>query len=352
MDRLLMLCSRHHFVLAILFVVLASPALADYGPGVTLYRDAHFQGRSQIFYDGARIPALGSLAIGNDSVSSVRVDPGCRVTLYADSNFRGSSVTLTEDLVEFGNVTGFGNDKASSMRVECRRPGFLGGGGPKPGYYQGGPREDDRHGGYGGHGEDGGYGEDRYDWHGRRGVILYSDEGYRGRQEAFYDADWSLKDNAIRQDSISSLRLAPGCRVVLYEDVGFRGRATLFEISAPSLRSTEVGNDRASSMQIECRRYDGGGQRERGVTLYEDTEFEGRRQSFRRDDRRLDRDWQDCVSSVRVAPGCVVVLYEHEGYRGRSVTLRSDVADLRETRLGNDTVSSIRVECRRRGRRR
>ena len=341
MDRLFILRLRHISVLAILFVVLAAPVLAD-SPGVRLYRDAHFQGRSQVFHDGARISALGVLAIGNDSVSSVRVDRGCRVTLYKDENFRGPSVTLTEDLVDF-KASRLGNDEVSSIRVECRRSSLFGGGGSKPGYYQGGPREDDHR---------GGYADERYDWHGRRGVVLYSDEGYQGRQEAFYDADRSLRDNGIRQDSVSSLRLAPGCQAILYEDVGFRGRATLFEISAPSLKSTEIGNDRTSSLHVECGRYNQGGQRERGVVLYEDVGFEGRRQSIQRDDRRLDREWQDCVSSVRVAPGCVAVLYEHEGYRGRSVTLRFDAPDLRETRLGSDTVSSVRVECRRRGWRR
>ena len=68
------------------------------------------------------------------------------------------------------------------------------------------------------------------------------------------------------------------------------------------------------------------------------------------DDPRLRNNFirQDGVSSVRVDRGCVVTLYEHDGFRGRSTTLRRDNPDLRSTWVGNDSVSSLEVSCRRR----
>jgi hypothetical protein len=40
-------------------------------------------------------------------------------------------------------------------------------------------------------------------------------------------------------------------------------------------------------------------------------------------------DWNDNISSVRVPPGMTVILYENDNYGGASLTLTSDVSDLR-----------------------
>ncbi|HEX9733820.1 MAG TPA: beta/gamma crystallin-related protein [Thermoanaerobaculia bacterium] len=310
---------RRHLIIALLaLAATAATAAAEHERGATLYRDAGFRGESQTFADGEQVHELSGLPIGNDSVSSVRVDRGCRVTLYADDHFRGEAVTLEDDVADLRS-TSFGQDRASSLTVECRRPGW----------FEGGARG-------------------RPDWGDRRGAVLYSDEDFRGREELFPDDDADLRDNAVRQDSVSSVRVAEGCRVVLYADSDFRGAATLLTESAPNLRGTEVGNDRVSSLEVRC---DGGPE---GVTLYENSDYRGRSETFLRDDPRLTNNFirQDGVSSARVAPGCVATLYEHADYRGRSTTLRHDEPDLRKSRVGNDAVSSIRVECRRFGRRR
>lgn len=307
---------RRYLIIA-LTALAASAAAADHDRGVTLYRDVGFSGESETFNDGDEVRALSGRAIGNDSVSSLRVDHGCRVTLYADDDFRGEAVTLDDDVADLRS-TSFGHDRASSLTVECRRPGWYGG-----------PAVE------------------APDWGGRRGVALYSDEGFGGREEVFVGDDADLRDNAVPQDSASSVRVAPGCRAVLYEDTDFRGAATLVTESASSLRDTEVGNDRVSSLEVRC---DGG---PAGVTLYEHVNYQGRSETFLRDDPRLTNNFirQDGVSSARVAPGCVATLYEHSDYGGRSTTLRRDEPDLRGTLVGNDKVSSIRVACRTFGRR-
>lgn len=296
------------------WIALTGTAVADHDRGVTLYRDVHFQGAGQTFNDGDELAELTGSVIGNDSVSSVRVDAGCRVTLYADAHFRGEAITLSEDVDDLRH-TYFGNDRASSLAVECRRPGW----------FDGDPSAD-----------------------GRSGAVLYTDQDFRGREEAVHDDDRDLRDNPVGQDTVSSVRVAPGCRVVLYADVDFRGASTLLTDSAPSLAGTAVGNDRVSSLEVSC---DG---RPEGVTLYEDVSYAGRAETFLRDDPQLrDNDIrEDRVSSARVAPGCVATLYEHPGYRGRATTLRGDEPDLRRTSVGNDSVSSIRVDCRRFRRRR
>jgi hypothetical protein len=87
------------------------------GHGVTLYHDYDFRGGSEtVDHD---IPDMAHNPIGNDSLSSIRVPPGCQVTLYSDNNYRGRSLKLYRDEAELGN-TDVGNDSVSSMRVDCR----------------------------------------------------------------------------------------------------------------------------------------------------------------------------------------------------------------------------------------
>ena len=60
--------------------------------------------------------------------------------------------------------------------------------------------------------------------------------------------------------------------------------------------------------------------------------------------------WTDCVSSIRVADGWQVVVYQHDTFRGDSLTVTSDIPDLSRVPLPSDSawtwdnvISSIRV---------
>jgi hypothetical protein len=101
-----------------------------------------------------------------------------------------------------------------------------------------------------------------------------------------------------------------------------------------------------------------------GVILYEHPDYKGDSIGVTFDQSELDvwpgpcggsgyptygpGDWDDCVSSVRVPAGWEAVLYEHERYRGETLTVTSDVSDLEDVAgpCGDDwddCVSSIRV---------
>lgn len=60
-------------------------------------------------------------------------------------------------------------------------------------------------------------------------------------------------------------------------------------------------------------------------------------------------DWNDCMSSIRVAPGWRVTVYEHDDYRGDSYTSTEDVPNLQLVRGDcekdglNDCVTSVRL---------
>ena len=288
--------------------------------GVVLFSNEDFRGRREIFTrdDGN----LSNNPIRNDSVSSVRVARGCQATLYSDINFRGAATVITYDAPSLRNSR-VGNDGASSIQVSCR-------------------------------------GDDP-NWDGKRGAVLYSDEDFRGRSEVLSGDDRDLRDNPIRNDSISSVRVAPGCKVTLFSDTGFRGASTVLTADAPSLTRSRVGNDRASSVRIECGYHGGGGddggrdwddwRDRRGVRLYSSADFQGRSEIFLEDDRDLRNNevGNDAVSSVRVSRGCRAILYSDTNYNGRSVVISEDTSSLGGTRIGNDAASSVRVECDRPG---
>lgn len=77
-----------------------------------IYEHARYVGRSATLdvgrYDVARI------ALGNDTVSSVRVPPGWRVTLHRDAGFQGPTSALTADAATLPGI----DDAASSIVVE------------------------------------------------------------------------------------------------------------------------------------------------------------------------------------------------------------------------------------------
>jgi len=101
-----------------------------------------------------------------------------------------------------------------------------------------------------------------------------------------------------------------------------------------------------------------------GIILYEHANFLGnsahltgdlpdlrnfRGPCFQGDDASS-RDWNDCVSSVRVAPGWRATLYRDPNYRDDALEITEDVANLQLVRQHdcdrgglNDCVSSVRV---------
>jgi hypothetical protein len=162
---------------------------------------------------------------------------------------------------------------------------------------------------------------------------------------------------------------------VLYELPGYRGRRTEFRDSDNDLSNTAVGEDRASSLRVNCR-HDGpethyhpdwhvghpGLVRPEppppdfrpgfppgspGAILYRDREGRGPSQFFDRDVPDLDRTrfGSRLASSIDVAPGCIAILYELPGFRGRRTEFRERDNNLRNTPVGEDAASSLRIRC-------
>ncbi len=290
------------------------------GAGATLYAGGDYSGRSQTFTSDAR--HLAETQVGNDTVSSVRVAPGCRLTLFEHPDFRGQSTVLTGDEPDMRRSP-LGNDSASSLRLDCSRSG---------------------------------HGSDPWDTGDGGGATLYAGGDYSGRSQTFTRDARHLAETQVGNDTVSSVRVSPGCRLTLFEHPDFQGQSTVLTGDEPDMRRTSLGNDRASSLRLDCDRsghgsdpWDAGAGG--GATLYAGGDYSGRSQTFTRDARHLAETevGNDTVSSVRVDPGCRLMLFEHPRYQGRTSELTGDEPDMRRTSLGNDRASSLRLDCSRRG---
>lgn len=198
-----------------------------------------------------------------------------------------------------------------------------------------------------------------------QGVTLFRDRDLRGPSQTFHDDVPDLRYTQLGSRRASSIEVPPGCVAVLFERPGFRGRRTEFKASDNDLSNTAVGEDSVSSLRVNCRheRHDepenhyhpdwhvdrpDPSSAARGVVLYRDREARGPSQFFDRDVPDLDRTrfGSRMASSIDVSPGCTAVLYELPGFRGRRTEFRERDNNLRNTTVGEDTVSSLQVKCR------
>lgn len=209
------------------------------------------------------------------------------------------------------------------------------------------------------------------------GVTLFRDRRLSGPAMTFYDDVPDLRYTQFGSRRASSIGVPEGCTAVLYDQPFYRGRSTVFREDDNDLSNTAVGEDTAASLRVNCRgnyphwhsqwdRRDdeGDGDRDRdrdrtrrphgwreggrGVTLYRDREARGPAAFFDRDIPNLDETpfGSRMASSIDVTPGCVAVLYELPGYRGRRTEFRQRDNNLKNTAVGEDTVSSLQVRCR------
>ncbi len=108
--------------------------------------------------------------------------------------------------------------------------------------------------------------------------------------------------------------------IVVYEDANYLGRSAHITEDVRDLRD----------VRGPCQQFDSGA-------------GPGGRSTF---------DWNDCISSVRVAPGWRATLYRDDGYRDDALEITADVPNLQLVdhdcpRDGlNDCVTSVRVRRR------
>ncbi len=253
--------------------------------GVTIFTDPSFAGKSVTL--GVGHHNLAALAIGQDSVSSLKVPAGWRITLFADADARGLATTYAADTASLARM----NDRASSAIVERGAS-----------------------------------------W---AGISLHENDHFGGREQRLAEG---RHDAAALQfkGSVSSVKVPPGLSVSLYDQPGFAGRKLVLTTHATTLGSF---NDKTASVKVEKVAAQPA---DAGVTLFADPNFAGKSQVLavgRYDVAQLGIA-DETLSSLRVPKGLVVTLYEHSGFRGRSVSFTADTSNVGDF---NDRTSSVVV---------
>ena len=228
------------------------------------------------------------------------------ITLYEFTDFRGRCINFTSDVMYLGN-TYFGDNVASSLRVV-----------------------------------------------GNWGVTFFQDPDWTGTWQQFSSNDNNLSDNQIGDNTVSSLRVwKPGdpCAtlpqgVTLYRGRDFTGISQTFSNDAQFLGNETIGDNTVNALQI-CGPY--------RVTLYRDPDWTGFSEDFTGSDSNLTDDPinnpNPTASSLRIVDihdACNslpsgVTLYSETNFGGRSQTFSSDVMYLGNTSFGDNAAKSLRV---------
>lgn len=184
----------------------------------------------------------------------------------------------------------------------------------------------------------------------QNGACFYLDADYRG-EKFCVNSDESQQNLGERyNDRISSIRIFGRAEVTVYEDENFNGSRQTFRQDVPNLRDW---NDRITSFQVAGGQYEGqyagqyggrgsGYEPRNGACFYLDADHRGDSFCMNAGEnlRNVEDRFNDKISSIRVFGRARVVVYEHENFGGASRTFARDVSNLGNF---NDKITSIEV---------
>jgi|GEM_PF-1731817 hypothetical protein len=190
------------------------------------------------------------------------------------------------------------------------------------------------------------YGQDRQKW-----VTVYTDD-YHGNS---YQFGVGRYDNIYLAQSgipvVYSVKVPPGMKATLYSEDDFKGESLVLTEDAPTryLKSkgfAEIGL--TVSLIVEEVHIADPADEEPMVTLYKD-DFAGASKKLapgQYEFAEFGNIDNDQLSSIKIPKGMKVILYEHSGFSGKSLTLTTDTrASYLVKNKFNDAASSLVVEA-------
>lgn len=163
-------------------------------------------------------------------------------------------------------------------------------------------------------------------------VTVFMDANYGGRSQSVGIGAFNMHQLTLGNDLISSVRVPPGMRVTLFEHSNFRGRKVTFTED-----TSWVGddfNDRASGLVVE-----------KVARFYTEPGYGGDVICLGVGRYRLEQVGllDNTISSLRVPQGMLITLYQHQGFTGNFLNFYEDCSDLREKNF-DDTCTSIVIK--------
>lgn len=293
-------------------LLVAAPARAACEPGpnqVSFFGDAGFHGSCVVkeFGDYANAGAIG---LPNDSISSTMVGSNAQAMLCKDNDFKGDCILVTGS-VSFINGNRVGNDQISSIKVQP-----LGFAACNPGPNQ---------------------------------VSLYTNADFLGLCVVKDIGDYANAGAiGLPNDSISSVRVGANAQVVLCKDNDFNGDCIELQQSVSFLNGDRVGNDQTSSLRVQARGTSECVPGRHQASFFTNADFLG--QCVVRNIGNYASSGaiglpNDSISAVRIGADTQVVVCKDNDFAGDCILLQQSTAFLNDNRVGNDAVSSLKVQA-------
>jgi len=284
-------------------------------PAATFYRDCGLTGTAVPLYEGSYdIGYLNARGIGNDQLSSLNVVYGYKVTLYDGSNFSGDTRVYRsyQNCLVDDNF----NDRTSAIKVERDDATFP-------------------------------------------AVLLYNGCNFGGTKTVGLGVgnyDFNAVSNSIGNDALSSLKVLPGYKVTLYYDAGYSGPSRVYTGDKDCL-SHDAFDKVTSSLKIEKDpTYQnppswGWVRTEPIATFYQACGYDGVNYNYQSlsegkytaSDLAYRGIGNNQLSSLKVASGYKVTLYDGDNFTGATFTATGDRSCLVDYNF-NDLTSSLKVE--------
>ncbi|MEM9102999.1 MAG: beta/gamma crystallin-related protein [Pseudomonadota bacterium] len=166
-----------------------------------IYSESGFKGDvTRLGFGTYTLPQLADLGMGNDSISSIKLDHGVKLTAYKHYNFTGWEKEFIQDTSKLYSPY---DNNISSIKVEPL------------------------------------------------GAVIYEDSNYRGTSFNLIPGRYStvtLLSMGMVNDSISSIKIPSGLKVTVYKDTAFRGLTKTYTSDTPLLEANF--NDEISSLIV------------------------------------------------------------------------------------------------------
>ncbi len=258
-----------------------------------LYGAPNYGGGERPLYKGSVVTFNGTT--WDNAATSIRVSPGMMISLYRDPELTGICETFTADDPNLGNNR-IGDNQVTSIHVgaPCNAPV----------------------------------------------ARLYEHLNFTGASVVIAGLTGGWETTDLRRvgfdDTTTSIRVPAGEVVAVWEHPGPSGRCETFRADDGDLRNNYIGDNTISAVKFgaACP-----------MVVYEDANHTGGRLSVQFDvpDLRVPAyNMNDTISSIKVPAGMVIAVYRDINYTGICETFTADDLDLRDNRIGNDTISSWR----------
>jgi hypothetical protein len=178
-------------------------------------------------------------------------------------------------------------------------------------------------------------------------IALYEHTNYGGACKVLGVGDYGDPGAmGFANDAASSIKVGSAVKAILYSDSGYAGTSEEFSGDDSDLSNNAIGNDRVSSVKIQWRGCNPSADQ---IAIYEHSNYGGACKILGVGDYGDPGAMgfaNDSVTSIKVGGNVKAILYSDSGYAGTSEEFTGDDSDLSNNAIGNDRVSSIKVQTR------